>query len=323
MTGKWGLGEPKTTGLPNDQGFDEWFGYLNQRRAHSYYVDFLWLNRERYPLPGNAQGQRQQYTHDLMTDFALDFVARYAREPFFLYVPYTIPHDAYEVPTMGLYADKPWTEQERIYAAMVDRMDGDIGRLRALLRELKLEGNTLFFFCSDNGAAKRWPGVFDSSGPLRGKKRDMYEGGIRVPMIVTGPGVPAGRVSDAPWYFADLLPTLADLVHVETPVGVDGVSVLPLLRGESQDLSQRLLYWEFYEGGFKQAARRGPWKAVRPAPGKPLELYDLRVDLGEQNDLALRKPQLVAEFAASIKAARVTSPHWPAPVDRVAPERKP
>ena len=268
MTGKWGLGEPNTTGLPNDQGFDEWFGYLNQRRAHSYCVDFLWLNRERYPLPSNAAGQRQQYTHDLFTDFALDFVTRHAREPFFLYVPYTIPHGAYEVPDMGPYGDKPWTKKERTYAAMVSRMDGDIGRLLALLGELDLKDRTLLFFCSDNGAANNWLGVFDSNGPLRGKKRDVYEGGIRVPMIVTGPGVPAGQVSDAPWYFADLLPTLADWVDVETPAGVDGVSVLPLLKGEAQDLSKRLLYWEFYEGGFMQAAHgvRG-WLIQRRADG--------------------------------------------------------
>lgn len=317
MTGKWGLGEPNTTGLPNDQGFDEWFGYLNQRRAHSYYVDYLWLNRNRTPLPGNTDEQRQQYTHDLMTDFALDFIRRHVQESFFLYVPYTIPHGAYEVPTLGAYADKSWTEQEKTYAAMVDRMDSDVGRIRSLLRELKLEDRTLFFFCSDNGAAKLWSGVFDSSGPLRGKKRDVYEGGIRVPMIVTGPGVPAGRVSDAPWYFADLLPTLADLVDADLPEDVDGVSVLPLLQGEAQDLSRRLLYWEFYEGGFKQAARRGPWKVVRSAHDRPLELYDLRVDLAEQKDLAGREPQLVAEFEASIEAARVASPHWPAPVDRV------
>ena len=317
MTGKWGLGEPDTSGQPNNQGFDEWFGYLNQRRAHSYYVDFLWLNRERYPLPGNAEGQRQQYTHDLITDFALDFVTRHAREPFFLYVPYTIPHGAYEVPDLGFYRDKPWTKKERAYAAMVSRMDGDIGRLLALLDELDLKDRTLLFFCSDNGAANNWPGVFDSNGPLRGKKRDVYEGGIRVPMIVSGPGVPAGQVSDVPWSFADLLPTLADLVDANIPEGVDGMSVLPLLQGEAQDLSKRLLYWEFYEGGFKQAARRGPWKAVRLAHDRPLELYDLRVDIGEQENLARREPQLVAEFEASMEAAHVPSPHWPAPVDRV------
>ena len=317
MTGKWGLGEPDTSGQPNNQGFDEWFGYLNQRRAHSYYVDFLWLNRERYPLPGNAEGQRQQYTHDLITDFALDFVTRHAREPFFLYVPYTIPHGAYEVPDLGFYRDKPWTKKERTYAAMVSRMDGDIGRLLALLDELDLKDRTLLFFCSDNGAANNWPGVFDSNGPLRGKKRDVYEGGIRVPMIVSGPGVPAGQVSDVPWSFADLLPTLADLVDANIPEGVDGMSVLPLLQGEAQDLSKRLLYWEFYEGGFKQAARRGPWKAVRLAHDRPLELYDLRVDIGEQENLARREPQLVAEFEASMEAAHVPSPHWPAPVDRV------
>jgi len=202
---------------------------------------------------------------------------------------------------------------------MVSRMDGDIGRIRALLGELDLQERTLLFFCSDNGAANNWPGVFDSSGPLRGKKRDVYEGGIRVPMIVTGPGVPAGQVSDAPWYFADLLPTLADLVDADLPEGIDGVSVLPLLQGKAQDLMERLLYWEFYEGGFKQAARRGPWKAVRLAHDRPLELYDLRVDIGERQDLARRQPQLVAEFEASMEAARVPSPHWPAPVDRVTP----
>jgi arylsulfatase A-like enzyme len=320
MTGKWGLGEPNTTGLPNDQGFDEWFGYLNQRRAHTYYPDYLWLNRERFPLPGNTNGSREQYTHDLMTDFALDFIKTNAEAPFFLYVPYTIPHSALEVPELGIYAgNDEWSDKEQAFAAMVTRMDTDIGRMTTLLDELEISDNTLIFFCSDNGAALRFDGRFDSSGPLRGRKRDMYEGGIRVPMIVSWPAqIEAGRTSDAVWWFADLLPTACDLTGVPLPSEdeIDGVSILPLLLDETDDVERPApLYWEFYESGFSQAIRLGQWKAVRKKPGQPLELYDLASDSGEANDIAKQHPDVVAEMETLLLESRIPSKEWPSPID--------
>jgi arylsulfatase A-like enzyme len=316
MTGKWGLGEPNTTGEPNSQGFDEWFGYLNQRRAHTYYPDFIWKNREKFPLPGNTGGKKTQYTHDLCADFALDFITRNHAKPFFLYIPYCIPHSKLEIPDLGPYADDTkFGKAERTYSAMITRMDTDIGKMMALLEELKIDDNTIVFFCSDNGAASRYDGKLNSSGPLRGRKRDMYEGGLRVPMIVRWPGkIKAGAVSSAPWTFADVLPTCAELGGGTAPEGIDGVSVAPTLLGKQQELAERRLYWEFYEGGFKQAARFGKWKAVRTWK-KPTEIYDLTQDLGEKNNLAKSKPELVKEFETYFKSERTPSKGWPSPLD--------
>ncbi len=256
ITGKWGLGEPGTTGVPNRKGFDQWLGYLNQRNAHSYYPPYLWRNEEKMMLEGNKEGQQKQYTHDLFTEFALDFVRSHKNEPFFLYLPYTIPHSKYQIPSTEPYSDKPWSQDAKVHAAMVTRMDGDIGRIMSLLKELGIDERTVVFFCSDNGAAKRWDGVFDSSGPLRGSKRDMYEGGIRTPMIVRWPSkIAGGKVSDAVWYFADVLPTLAELAGVMSSKDIDGVSVLATLLGKKKISDDRFLYWEFYERGFQQALR--------------------------------------------------------------------
>ncbi len=312
MTGKWGLGEPETTGVPNRQGFDEWFGYLNQQAAHSYYPLYLWRNEEKQMLEGNANGKRQQYTHDMFTDFALDFIGRHKSDPFFLYLPYTIPHAKYEIPSTEPYTNKPWSADAKVHAAMITRMDGDVGRIMALLDESGIDKKTLVFFCSDNGAAKRWEGVFDSSGPLRGSKRDMYEGGIRTPMIVRWPGkVGAGKTSDAIWYFADLLPTLADLTGATAPPDIDGISVLPALLGKKQKTDDRFLYWEFFERNFQQAVRRGNYKAVRLAPSKPLELYDLAEDIAEQRDISAERPEVVVKIEKYLRTARTESPNWP------------
>jgi arylsulfatase A-like enzyme len=312
MTGKWGLGEPGTTGEPNDQGFDEWFGYLNQRRAHTYYPTFLWRNKEKVILDGNLAEPKTDYTHDMITNFALDFIRDHQSQPFFLYLPYCIPHDDYEIPSVEPYADQRWTETEKIFAAMITRMDGDVGQIMALLKELGIDENTVVFFCSDNGAAQRWEGRFDSSGPLRGKKRDLYEGGIRTPMIARWPGrIQPGTVSDLVWYFTDVLPTAAEIAGVTPPAAIDGVSVLPTLLGRQQDLSDRYLYWEFHERGFQQAIRMGDWKAVRLGPDEELELYDLSQDIGEQHNVAAEHPQVIARIEAVLETARTPSTAWP------------
>jgi arylsulfatase A-like enzyme len=312
MTGKWGLGEPNTSGHPNDQGFDEWFGYLNQRRAHSYFPDYIWKNKNKYVLPKNRNERKETYTHDLFTEFALDFIKRHERDPFFLYLPYTVPHSRYEIPDTAPYSKQPWSDDEKVHAAMITRLDRDIGAILKLLKDLKIDENTIVFFCSDNGAAERWEGRFDSSGVLQGRKRDMYEGGLRTPMIVRWPGkVAAGKTDNTVWYFADALPTFAEIAGAKAPSNTDGLSVLPTILGQEQDLSDRHLYWEFFENGFQQAVRRGNWKAIRLALGEPLELYDLSKDESESNNIAANNPKIIAEMEAILKSARTHSENWP------------
>ena len=326
MAGKWGLGEPGTTGEPKAQGFDEWLGFLNQRRAHNHYPVFLWKDRERLPLPGNKSGE-QDYSHDYFTRFALDFVKRHAStastssarsraKPFFLYLPYCVPHDKYQLPPDDLrYADKKWKADEKSHAEMVTRLDRDVGRLLDLLGELGLDDKTVVFFCSDNGAARRWEGRFDSSGSLRGRKRDLTEGGLRTPMIVRWPRIiPAGSVRDEPWWFADVLPTCAELAGAEPPDGHDGRSVVPLLMGTvGVPESERSFYWEFHERGFQQAARIGDWKGILSKPGQALELYDLAKDPGETTDLAAENPEVVEQLLEFIGRSRTPSQEWPIP----------
>lgn len=325
ITGKWGLGEPGTTGIPNRKGFDEWLGLLNQRRAHSYYPESIWHNEEKLPLEGNT-GTREDFeteehfVHDLFADFVLDFIRRHGPgdDPFFLYVPYTVPHGRFQIPELEPYAEAAdWGMQEKVYASMLTRCDRDMGRMFALLKELGIDEDTIVFFCSDNGAANRYEGTFDSSGPLQGAKRDLYDGGLRTPMVVRWPGtIQADAVSDDIWYFADVLPTLAELAGADAPDNIDGVSIVKSLRSQPQpELFERPLYWEFPERGFQQAARRGDWKAVRLEHDGPIELYDLAEDIGEAHDIAADHPEVVAWFEEYFRTARTPSPNWPSPLD--------
>ncbi len=335
IIGKWGLGEAGSTGIPNRQGFDEWFGYLSQVHAHNYYPEFLWRNQEqmrlrnvvpresggRAPGLGGVATKRVDYSHDLFAREALDFLDRHRTDRFFLYLAFTIPHanneagkKGMEVPDHGPYAGKDWPEPEKGRAAMITRMDADVGRFFAKLKELGLDEKTIVFFSSDNGPHREGganPDFFRCSGPLRGIKRSMHDGGIRVPMIVRWPGrVRAGTTSDLPWAFWDFLPTAAELAGIEPPKEIDGISVVPTVLGEGNQKRHEFLYWEFHEGGSQQAVRMGPWKAVRPW-GAPLQLYDLRTDLGEAKDVAAENPDVVAKIEAYLKTARTESEHWP------------
>jgi len=319
ITGKWGLGEPGSTGLPNDHGFDEWLGYLNQNHAADYYTDYLWRNKERQSINGNLNGQRTVYSTDLFSKFSLDFIRKNQANPFFLYVATTIPHKNIEVPDLGIYADEPWPEEAKTFAAMVTRLDTHVGQIIALLKELGLDRKTIVFFTSDNGAAKRWEGMFDSCGPLRDKKFSLYEGGIRCPMIVRWPDkVSAGAVSDAVWYFADFLPTAAHLAKTSVPVPVDGIDVSAALLDKTHVVPERFLYWESPEGDSKslrQAVRWKNWKAIRHGHDAELELYDLGNDIGEKHDVSDTHPEVVARIQNFLKTARTASPYWPAPCD--------
>jgi arylsulfatase A-like enzyme len=309
ITGKWGLGDPGTTGIPTRQGFDQWLGYLNQNHADEYYTDYLWRNEEKIVLEGNLNGKRTQYTHDLFAEFALDFIREHKGGPFFLYLPFTIPHFNYEVPSIGLYKDKPWKETEKIYAAMVTRMDKDIGRVLDLLQKLDIDEDTIVFFCSDNGGT-----LWGTMPPYRGGKGGLMEGGIRTPMIARWPGkIAAGAVSDARWYFADVMPTLAELAGVKAPDDIDGVSVVPTLFGRKQDeLHDRFMYWE-QPRGLQQAVRWRHWQAAIRKRGAKLRLYNLAEDPGEYHDVAEKHPEIVAVFKEYLKTARTETPNWPLP----------
>lgn len=324
IIGKWGLGEPGTSGIPNRQGFDEWFGYLNQGHAHDYYPTYLWHNEEKVELTGNLNGRKGEYSDDLFTRRALDFIRQHCQGPFFLYLTYTLPHannelgartgNGMEVPDDAPYSAEPWPQPQKNHAAMITRMDTDIGKVMALLRELDIDRETVVFFSSDNGTHREGgarPDFFKSSGPLRGIKRDLYDGGIRVPMIVRWPGrIRAGAVSDQVWAFWDFLPTAAELAGTAPPPGIDGLSVVPALLGRPQR-SHEFLYWEFHERGFAQAIRMGDWKAVRPGSQRPIELYDLGSDLGEKVNVADRHPDVVGRAEAILKTARTESKDFP------------
>jgi arylsulfatase A-like enzyme len=328
-------------GVPQKKGFDEFLGYLDNTAAHDYYPQRLW----RYdpprpgfdgfdatmPFLGNQAGRKGEYAPDLFTKAALSFVKNNKPDqfnkyrPFFLFLSYTIPHanneegrrsgNGMQVPSDEPYSNEPWPQVEKNKAAMITRMDSDIGRLMDRLKELKIEENTVVFFTSDNGPHKEGgvdPKFFNSSGPFRGIKRDLYEGGIRVPMIVRWPArIKPGQVSDFVWAFWDFLPTAAEIAMTNAPPKLDGFSIVPLLKSEGQTNRHDFLYWEFHERGFQQAARLGEWKALRPQAGEKLELYNLKDDAAEKENVAEQNPEVVEKFEKYLKTARTESPRWP------------
>lgn len=347
LCGKWGLGDDAPggrDGLPNRQGFDFFYGYLNQVHAHNYYPEFLWRNETKSPLrneveraqrsyggfTGGWATKKVDYSHDLIAEEALAFIKQEAARPdrpFFLYLALTIPHannegtrgtgNGQEVPDFGPYADKDWSDADKGQAAMITRMDGDVGRILDTLDELGIGKDTVVMFSSDNGPHDEGghdTERFDPGGPLRGMKRDLYEGGIRVPFIVRWPGTtPAGTTSDFIGYFGDLMATAAELAGTECPPETDSISIVPTITGHPENQTQHeYLYWEFYERGGKRAVRQNQWKAVRlPWNAKAsTELYDLSVDLGESNNIADQHPDVVKRMNSLMQQAHTEHPNW-------------
>lgn len=323
LIGKWGNGKHGTEGFPTRQGFDFFYGYDNQILAHNYWPEYLWRNDEKEYLNnqvryldsaswhtglGSYTLQKEEYSHDLFMREANNFIKNHQDTSFFLYLPLTIPHNngeapdgkRQEVPDYGIYAEKNWATDTMGYAAMITRMDQDVGEILDLLRQLGMAENTLVIFDSDNGSMQEWSGItefFNSNGAFRGAKRDLYEGGIRVPMIAWWPGtIEPGTVTDhitASW---DFLPTACEMAGLNIPDNTDGISFLPLLKNEKQN-SHEFLYWEYGSNGGQQAVRMGKWKGIRhhlaDNPDAPLELYNLEIDPTESMNFAEQHPEIV------------------------------
>ncbi len=328
MFGKWGLGAPGSTSDPT-RHFDEFYGYNCQRQAHNYYTDHLWHNDKKVPLDGKT------YSADLIADEALKFIRANKDRPFFAYLPFTIPHAAMHVPedsvapfrkkfpqfedTIGRYAGPAVKNPIAAFAGMVTRMDGYVGKLMALLKELGIDENTIITFTSDNGPHREGghnPDFFNSNGPLKGYKRDLYEGGIRAPFVSRWPGrIKPHTTCDYPCAMWDVMPTCAEIAGIDPPAGIDGISYLPALFGHmDKQTPHKFLYWAFYERGGKQAVRMGRYKGIRnnviKKPDSTLELYDLKTDIGETTNIAEKHPDVVAQLDEFMKSAYTPSPLW-------------
>lgn len=339
MFGKWGLGAP---GSPSDpvEHFDRFYGYNCQRQAHTFYPTHLWSDDKKEMLDGKT------YSFDLIHEQTLQFIRDNAKKPFFAYVPITIPHAAMHVPeeeaapwrkkwpqfegTIGKYRGPLVKNPVAAFAGMMTRMDRGIGDILELLKELKIEKNTVVMFTSDNGPHKEGghkPDFFDSNGPLKGYKRDLYEGGIRAPLICWWPGkIKAKSVTDHISAHWDFLPTACEIAGIKAPKKTDGISYLPTLMGQANKQKQHeYLYWEFHERGKKQAIRIGKWKALRQNLAKdrntPIELYDLSKDIGEENNIAARHPDVVGRFQPLFKTARIESDVFTLFPEKSAPKK--
>ncbi|GAB4456717.1 MAG: arylsulfatase [Armatimonadaceae bacterium] len=351
--GKWGLGAVGKSGFPQKKGFDYFFGYLGHGHAHNYYPTHLWRNDKKYPLPNVVPDEKpsgagtatelREYAADRIAAEALTYLdsRRGQSTPFFLYYCPTLPHannEAQREAKRGMecpddrfytqFASKDWPEPEKRKAAMISRLDHHVGELMARLRQNGQDKNTVLLFTSDNGPHREGgndPDFFRSSGPFQGIKRDLYEGGIRVPLIAWGPGrVRAGTTSAHIGYFADFLPTLCDLAGLPVPSGGDGISLLPTLSGPGGPGSQRThpyLYWEFYERGGSRAVRMGKWKGICQPWNAPLEVYDLEADPGERENLVAVQPQVASELRQALSAAHVPSPNWKLPSETPAKQK--
>ena len=331
--GKWGLGDLDTPGVAIKQGFDEWFGYYHQVHAHFYYPYWLWKNDAKFLLPENEAGQNRRYSHDIIQEQALDFIRRHRDGPFFCFVPYTIPHVELTVPEDSEKAYRGQFPKRTIkdprpgylssddayatYAGMVSRLDRGVGEVLALLKELKLDQDTVVFFSSDNGAqGNQWQPLidfFDGTGGLRGSKGNWYEGGIRDPLLARWPGnIRAGAVTDHVCAFWDLMPTLAELAGVESPKDIDGISFAPTLLGHGAQKKHDFLYWEMpVARGLTQAVRMGDWKAVKARPAGPLELYHLGTDPKETTDVASQNPEVMKKIQDYLATARTEERDYP------------
>ena len=335
LMGKWGLGMFGTTGDPLKHGFDTFFGYNCQRHAHSHYPTYLYRQDKRFDLAGNEGATGPQYTQDLCETEALAFIEANKAKAFFLYLPFVVPHVAVQVPDDSLaeYKGKlgddppydgkkgyrPHPTPHAAYAAMVTRMDRSVGRIVEKLKALGLEKDTLVLFTSDNGPTHNVGGAdstfFQSAGKLRGLKGSLYEGGIRVPLVACWPGtIKPGTTCDAPFYFPDFLPTLCELAKADVPKGLDGVSLMPALRGEKPLTIHAAMYWEFPGYGGQQAVRVAEFKAVRQALGKGVvktELYDLSIDESEATDVAAKYPAVLENLERLMKLQHTPSATFP------------
>lgn len=322
IVGKWGLGGLGFPGYPTRKGWDTWFGYFSQLHAHNYFPEHLLDGEREFLARGNFGAVKKDYAPDLFLARALQFIEKSKDQPFFLYFSNPIPHannelgrdtgDGIEVPEDAPYSGKPWPKLERKFAATITRLDRDVGRIFEKLKSLGLDDNTLVIFTSDNGPHKEGghdPNFFHSSGPLKGTKRDLTEGGIRIPFIARWPGkVPASAVSDHAFAFWDMLPTFAEICGVSTPTNIDGISMLQALLGKPAKVHD-YFYWEFHEGGFSQAIRAGDWKYIDYRGQKML--YDLKTDVGETRDVKAANPDIVERLAKLMAGARSESPDFP------------
>jgi arylsulfatase A-like enzyme len=331
--GKWGIGHPPPLDDPQRNGFDYFYGYINMYHAHNFYPAFMVKNGKKVALRNEVPGKwanppdregrgvatkKVDYAPALITDEALSFIDRNRERPFFLYYALNIPHAnneggkrGMEVPDHGEFADKDWPEPEKGFAAMIKIIDTDIGRVFAKLKEHGLDEKTLVIFSSDNGPHQEGGHLsdyFDSNGPYRGKKRDLFDGGVRVPTIARWPGkIAPGATSAHLSGFQDLLPTMCELVGAEPPPQTDGISLLPTLLGKQQTAQHEYLYWEFGERGGKVGLVKDNWKAIRRGtaknPNAPIELYDQSKDPGEERNIAADHPELVDRLAKLMRKA--------------------
>ena len=313
--GKWGLGGFHNSGNPNKQGFDYFFGYTDQRKAHNYYPQYLWENGTKKYLDNN-NGKQNEYSHDLFTEKAISFIKKNENNPFFLYLAYTIPHLRLQVPDLAQYENKKWPLNMKIQAAMISRMSRDIGVIVDLIKKLGLEKNTLIMFNSDNGAHGKAGTLdfFKPSGNLKGIKRTMYEGGLRSPMVAYWPGkINAGTKNDHLSAFWDMLPTFSELTGEPIVGNSDGISMLPTLLGKNLfQKKHEYLYWELYEGRPNSAVRYGKWKGVvrDRREGNEIQLFNLEIDESEINNVAKQNPEIVLKIQSIMEKSHEKNPFW-------------